>query len=122
MHTRRTQRAKNRKGMQVERPKNIIIIDEEKDMSNELTLDELKENLANILAGIVAQNGFRKTFVENLVRKHVTDTAVADALVAELNKGLEGADEKFDVAVKAEAVEIDLPEADAEDLTKNLFE
>lgn len=90
---------------------------------SEITTEDLKENIANILAGTTAQNGFRKTFVEAVTRKHVTDTTVADALVAELNTGFDSADNKFDSAAKAEAEEIDLPVSeDAGDLVKNLFE
>lgn len=125
MHTRQRQRAKVKKRMQVERPKNIIILGEEKIMSdeNKAGVEDLTENISNVLAGVVAQNGFRKTFTEATVRKHVTDTAVADALVAELNEGYDKADAKFDEAAKAEAGEVDLPESDdAGDLVKNLFE
>lgn len=95
----------------------------EKNMSEEISVEELKENIANILSGVTAQNGFRKTFVEAAVRKNVTDTTVADALVAELSAGFDKGDTAFDTAAKAEAEEIDLPPSeDAGDLIKNLFE
>lgn len=88
----------------------------------DITVDELKENIANILAGQAAQNGFRKTFMENVVRKQVTDITLADALVAELNAGFDKGDMAFDVAAKAEAEEVDLPPSeDAGDLIKDLF-
>lgn len=98
-------------------------LDNDNNMAEEITVEELKENLANILAGVTAQNGFRKSFVETVVRKNVADVAVADALVAELNAGFDKADGLFDTAAKAEAEEVDLPPAsDNEELVKNLFE
>lgn len=90
-------------------------------MANEMSVDEMKENVTNILAGVKAQNGFRKTFTEAAVRAAVTDTAAADALVAKLNEGYDAADAKFDTAAQAEAGEIDAQVADDENLVADLY-
>jgi len=96
--------------------------DNDKDMAEEITVSELQENIANVLSGITAQNSFRRAYTESVVRKHVTDGTVADALLAELLGTYDKADAAFDAAAKAEAVEIDLPPpSDNEELVKDWF-
>lgn len=122
LHKKKMAIKKAKKASRSEKPKEIIIIDEENTMSDKITVEELGENVANILAGIIAQNGFRKAYVESVVRRLVTDTALADSVVAELNTGFDKGDTAFDTAAKAEAEEIDLPPSDdAGDLVKDLF-
>jgi hypothetical protein len=87
----------------------------------EMTVAEMQENVTNILSGIKAQNGFRKTFTEEVVRRLVTDPATAESVLAELNAGYERADAKFVKAAQAEAEEIDTPIPDDENLTADLF-
>jgi hypothetical protein len=101
--------------------RNIISKKKGIDYMGEMTVEEMQENVTNILAGIKAQNGFRKMFVEEVVRRLVTDTTMAEAALAELNTGFEKADAKFEAAAEAEAGEIDVPAPDAENLTTDLF-
>lgn len=90
-------------------------------MPTEMSVEEMKENVTNILAGVKAQAGFRKTFTAEVVNRLVSDASVAAAVLAELDAGYDKADAKFDTAAQAEAGEIDQEVADNEGLVADLF-
>lgn len=87
----------------------------------DITVEEMKENVTNILNGVKAQSGFRKTYTAEVVNRLVTDTAQAAAVIAELDAGYDAADAKFDTAAQAEAAEQDEAVADDENLISDLF-
>lgn len=99
----------------------IIKFKKQKNMADKILESERLENEANVMLGIKSQATYTLAYITEVVNRLVTDVDVAAAVVAELTSKLNTRDEKFSLAVENEFNEVDLPDADAESLTKDLL-